>query len=181
MNARIIIILFLVSSSVCAEKNWSEVCEAKKILISLVDYYYCEDKNSLKSIRILGGKHPTVYITTENWEYSFSKMPVSIAILNIPKKQGITVRDFFERLADRNYLKGRYKEIRSTFEITEYSTVSMYVMKKINAVYIINEASAINSIYLFNEDEKNIYLVKGNFNENFSRKLLSKLIFYYLK
>lgn len=150
-------------------------CKNSETLVSLVDYSYCIPKKGLESFRVLGGKHTTVHIVNKGIEYSFAKIPTSLAILDIPEKTGISLTQFFQRLINTNHIKNGYSDIRSAFDIKESTIVSNYTNKGISAYYIINEGSINNSIYLLNDSEEYIYVVKGAFGELFARRFLSGL------
>ncbi len=167
--------LYLISLVSFAGGMERKNCNDSEILVSLVDYSYCTPKDGLKSLKILGGKHTTVHVTDRDIEYSFAKIPTSVAILDIPQKTNIALLTFFEQLIDPDYSENGYSDIRNAFNIQRETTVSSYTNKNFTAYYIINDSSINNSIYLINSVDKYIYVVKGDFGELFAKRFLSGL------
>ncbi len=171
--------LFIIPQLVFAGGSEQRSCATDELFISLVDYSYCTPNGEVKSLNILGGKHNAVYVAGRDYEYSFARMPVSIALMDIPSKKGISLSLFFKRLADVRYTKGRFTEIRTAFDIGEKTVVSKYSNKGFVAYYIINENSLNNSIYIFNDNNEYIYVVKGSITGEFSQEFLSSLEYIY--
>lgn len=171
----ICLFLFLIPQIAFAGGSERSNCKNNEILASLVDYSYCIPKEKLESLRVLGGKHTTLYVIERDIEYSFAKMPTSVAILDIHKKNKISLSTFFERLINVSYTENGYSDIRSAFDIKKQSIASNYTDKKINAYYIINDLPMNSSIYLLNDSEEYLYIIKGNFSELFAKKFLSEL------
>jgi len=150
-------------------------CQTNELLISLVDYSYCTPKGDINSLNVLGGKHSTVHVIGENYEYSFARMPVSIALVDIPNRKNLSLSLFFKQLADTGYTKDGFTEIRRAFDIGKNTAVSKYSNKSFEAYYIINEKSLNNSIYIYSDSSEYIYVVKGSITEKISKTLLSTL------
>jgi len=171
----IILFLFFVVGSACADNPPPNSCKNNELLLSVVDYSYCVKKNVLHSINNIGGNNSSVNIKISGYEYSFSRMPVSLALLDIPKKYNISVRKFFDHLVDINYSEREFSSIRNAFEISKKSLVAKYEKNDISAVYILNSLSPLNSIYLYSKDEEYIYIVKGTVDKAFVSEFLSNI------
>ncbi len=171
-----IVLAFLVLSqvTVASEVN-SAQCEDNEIEILLVDYSYCIDRNSIKKLNIIGGDNTTLHVEVNNHEYSFSKLPVSLALLDVPRKLNMPLPTFFKHLIDRDCKDIQFSKIRPAFEISNTSIISKYKKNKFRAVSIINESIITNSIYIYDDSDKFLYLVKGDFNKIFADKFISKL------
>ncbi len=173
------IFLFIIPQLVFAGGSEQRSCATDEILIYLVDYSYCAPKGEVNSLNVPGGRHNAVHVTGRDYEYSFARMPVSIALMDIPSKKGISLSSFFKRLADVRDTQGRFTEIREAFGIGERTVVSKYSNKDFEAYYIANEKSLNNSIYIFNNTDEYIYVVKGSITAEFSQTFFSSLEYLY--
>jgi len=166
--------LILVTEIAIAGGANADNCKKNEIEISLLEYLFCENKNNIEILNIIDGKYTTLVMQAKNQEYSFAKLPVSFSLLDIPNKLNISLSEFFNRLANRDYKANKFPEIRKAFEIDENTVIVKYKKKRFKAVAIINPKVITNSIYIYNDD-KSVYLLKGKFNKLFSDEFLANL------
>lgn len=170
-------ILYLFTLQVSVAKSASAPnCNINEIEISIADYAYCEKKDDLKKIELISGDHPSLYVKAKKIEYSFSRLPVSFTILNIPEKLNISLVTFFNRLSDREFNDIKFRKMRKAFDIYQNTVVTQYNKQHFSAISIINKDSTNNSIYIYRNESQFIYLVKGSFNKMFSDQFLTNLI-----
>lgn len=166
--------LFILQISVAKSASASS-CNSNEIEISLADYYYCEKNNNIKKIELISGDHSSLYIKSKNIEYAFSRLPVSLALLNIPEKLNISLVTFFNHLTDRRFNEAKFLKMRKAFDIYKNTVITKYSIKQFSAISIINKDSINNSIYIYRNDNQFIYLVKGNFDKKFSNLFITNL------